>query len=223
MNVTGQIGKFAAKRQRDAIAQRMKEGMNFGNSSKVDWEDYNYPPLLQIIHFSLDDIEDAQAKSAVRWAHMSYRFVCFTLLFNIAATLVLVSSGAKGSFLNVLYSIFNFIIVSLVGLYSFYNAYKGLATNNMSMSLKYIMIQCLTIVFMVVSVSAYGANFNGLGSLKKANNASSKIKQMWVAWVIVESIMWIINLCTGIYSALKVQQNRREGRPTAFPLTENPT
>ena len=158
----------------------------------------------------------------MKWAHVSYRLACFALLFNIAATLVLVSSGAKGSFLNVLYAIFNFIIVSLVGLYSFYNAYKGLATNNMSMSMKDIMIQCLTIVFMVVSVSAYGANFNGLGSLKKAKNASTKIKEMWVVWVMIESILWLINCVVGLYSVWKVQQNRREGRPTAFPLTENP-
>lgn len=158
----------------------------------------------------------------MRWAHSSYRLLCFACLFNIAATLVLVSSGAKGSFLNILYAIFNFIILSLVGLYSFYNAYKGLATNNMSMSMKYILIQCLAIVFMVVSVSAYGANFNGLGSLRKAKQASARLKDMWAAWVIIESVLWLINLCVGIYSVYKVQQNRREGRPTAFPLTQNP-
>ena len=158
----------------------------------------------------------------MRWAHSSYRLLCFACLFNIAATLVLVSSGAKGSFLNILYAIFNFIILSLVGLYSFYNAYKGLATNNMSMSMKYILIQGLAIVFMVVSVSAYGANFNGLGSLLKAKQASARLKDMWVAWVIIESVLWLINLCVGIYSVYKVQQNRREGRPTAFPLTQNP-
>ena len=158
----------------------------------------------------------------MRWAHSSYRLLCFACLFNIAATLVLVSSGAKGSFLNILYAIFNFIILSLVGLYSFYNAYKGLATNNMSMSMKYILIQGLAIVFMVVSVSAYGANFNGLGSLRKVKQASARLKDMWVAWVIIESVLWLINLCVGIYSVYKVQQNRREGRPTAFPLTQNP-
>ena len=167
MNVSSEITKYAVKRQTNSIKSRMRDTLNF-SSSKVDWEDYNYPPGLQIIHFSIDDIEDPQAKSAIRWAHSSYRLACFTLVFNAVATLVLVGSGAKGSFLNVLYSIFNFIIISLVGLYSFYNAYKGLATNNMSMSMKYIMIQSALIVFMVASVSAYGANFNGLSSLKKA-------------------------------------------------------
>ncbi len=115
---------------------------------------------------------------------------------------------------------FNFIIISLVGLYSFYNAYKGLATNNMSMSMKYILIQAATIVFMVVAVSAYGANFNGLGSLKKANNASSDVKGIWIVFVLIESVLWLINLLVGVYSIWKVQQNRREGRPTAFPLTD---
>ena len=58
--------------------------------------------------------------------------------------------------------------------------------------------------------------------LRKAKQASARLKDMWVAWVIIESVLWLINLCVGIYSVYKVQQNRREGRPTAFPLTQNP-
>ena len=116
------------------------------------------------------------------------------------------------------YSLFNCIILCLVGLYSFYNAYKGLATNNMSMSMKYILIQGATIIFMVVAVSAHGANFNGLSTLKEAKVASSRIRNMWVLWILLESILWFINLFLGMSSIWKVQQNRREGRPTSFPV-----
>ena len=132
----------------------------------------------------------------------------------------MVGSGAKGSALNLLYSIFNFIIISLVGLYSFYNAYKGLATNNMSMSMKYIMIQSAILVFMVASLSAYGANFNGLASLKKAKSASSRVRNMWITWVMIESVLWMLNVIVGVSSVWRVHKNRREGRPTAFPLRE---
>ena len=42
---------------------------------QVDWEDYNYPPLLQIIHFSIDDIEVGLLFSFVvafsPWKHVS--------------------------------------------------------------------------------------------------------------------------------------------------------
>ena len=26
--------------------------------SQVDWEDYNYPPYLRVLHYNLDDVED---------------------------------------------------------------------------------------------------------------------------------------------------------------------
>ena len=37
--------------------QNAKVGMN-EKSSKVDWEDWNWPPLIRFWHFSLDDCQD---------------------------------------------------------------------------------------------------------------------------------------------------------------------
>ncbi len=215
MMVWGHVARFAVKRRTESFASRIRENISSA-SSKVDWEDYNYPPVLQIIHYSIDDVEDLQAKSAVSWAHHSYRMLCGTLLFNMLATTALVISGVKGSFLNVLYALFNFIICGTVGLYSFYNGYKGLATNNMSLTQRYLVLQVLFVVFMLASAIAHGNNFNGLTSLEKTDRTSSKLKTMWVAWVVVESSLWLLNVGIALMGLYLVNSNRRQGRPLTF-------
>ena len=47
------FAKNKAQNVRDSIGDSM---------SKIDWEDYNYPPCLQVIHYNLSDVEDETAR-----------------------------------------------------------------------------------------------------------------------------------------------------------------
>ena len=90
---------------------------------QVDWEDYNYPPLLKVIHYNVNDIEvgcpitppsvrvnhckiiddtsshvqDVKARRAVRLAHWSYLAVVTTLIMNGNAHCYLPTSGMSGT------------------------------------------------------------------------------------------------------------------------------
>ena len=63
--------------------------------SQVDWEDYNYPPYLRVLHYNLDDVEDVNARFAVRIAHLSYLMACSTFCVNCFGTFVLACGGSS--------------------------------------------------------------------------------------------------------------------------------
>ena len=61
----------------------------------MDWEDYNYPPCLRILHYNLGDVEDEDSRGAVGWAHWSYIGVFGTLALNLLVNLVLALGGSQ--------------------------------------------------------------------------------------------------------------------------------
>jgi hypothetical protein len=57
MNSLGNtFGKVVTAGVKDQI-QGAKAGMN-EQKSKVDWEDWNWPPLIRFVHFSLEDCDE---------------------------------------------------------------------------------------------------------------------------------------------------------------------
>ena len=55
------FAKNKAQNVRDTISDSM---------SKIDWEDYNYPPCLHVIHYNLNDVEDETARQVHRIAKL---------------------------------------------------------------------------------------------------------------------------------------------------------
>ena len=97
---------------------------------------------------------------AVRLAHVNYMCVLATFLLNLLGTIVVAGGGAIRG-VNVVYSIFNIIIYGIVGMYAFYNGYKGLATRNGRLTDQYVGLQALALVFMFAASIASGATATG--------------------------------------------------------------
>ena len=160
--------------------------------SQVDWEDYNYPPYLRVLHYNLDDVEDANAKFAVRIANINYLMACSTFCVNCFGTFVLACGGLKLKGVHLIYAIFNLIIYSIVGMYAFYKGYKGLATKNGRLTDYYLGLQVLFIIFFFVASIVSGANYYGWTNVKRASD-SDKLSGFWVFWTFLESILWTID------------------------------
>ena len=98
-------------------------------------------------------------------------------------------------------------------MYSFYNGYKGLATQNTRLTNNHVILQVVFLVFMLVASLASGANFYGFTNIPKAKN-SSKMSGFWLAWTFIEASLWLFNLVVGGIALYKVAMNRRQGRPS---------
>eukprot|EP00192_Tetraselmis_astigmatica_P018864 CAMPEP_0117696202 /NCGR_PEP_ID=MMETSP0804-20121206/28551_1 /TAXON_ID=1074897 /ORGANISM="Tetraselmis astigmatica, Strain CCMP880" /LENGTH=237 /DNA_ID=CAMNT_0005510333 /DNA_START=254 /DNA_END=967 /DNA_ORIENTATION=+ len=126
-----------------------------GNALQVNWEDYNYPPLLRIIHYQLSDVEDPVGRSAVFWAHFNHNAVCVALLLNVMGNSILAGFRVPGKRVAVLYSIFNLVLISMLGLYSFYHCYKGIATQNRRLCRRFYMSYTLLMIVTIQCSFSY--------------------------------------------------------------------
>ena len=51
------------------------------NSKKIDWNDYNFPPCLHLVHFSLSELQGT-VKRFVMNVYISFVIVVCVLLIN---------------------------------------------------------------------------------------------------------------------------------------------
>ena len=65
------------------------------------------------------------------------------------------------------------IIFSIVGMYSFHCAYKGLATRNTRVSMRYVGLQLPLMVFVFLSMLLGVSNFNGWMNLRRAEDSDA--------------------------------------------------
>uniref|UniRef100_A0A7S0SS67 Secretory carrier-associated membrane protein n=1 Tax=Mantoniella antarctica TaxID=81844 RepID=A0A7S0SS67_9CHLO len=193
--------------------------------SQVDWEDYNYPPWINVLHYSLKDVEDPGAKTAVKWAHYNYIMGVTTFALNVLSMLVLAAGGVKWKGVHLIYAIFNLIIYGIVGMYSFYNGFKGLATQNGRMTTNFVGLQSLFLVFMFAASIASGANYNGWTNLAIAADVekSKKMRGFWVGWTYFEASLWTLDYIVGGFALYKVVTSRNDGRSSKAggPLLRN--
>eukprot|EP00241_Pyramimonas_parkeae_P007985 CAMPEP_0114256994 /NCGR_PEP_ID=MMETSP0058-20121206/18476_1 /TAXON_ID=36894 /ORGANISM="Pyramimonas parkeae, CCMP726" /LENGTH=179 /DNA_ID=CAMNT_0001371651 /DNA_START=388 /DNA_END=924 /DNA_ORIENTATION=- len=170
----GKLLELAVKRSAGGAAREVQERISAaasGRGTRVNWEDYNYPPYIRVVHYDDNDIEVPGQRAAVKWAHVCYILTTTSLLLNVAANIVLLCAGAT-DFVNCVYAFFNLVIVAVVGMYGFYHGYKGLATGNSRMTSRYLLVQIAVMIFMLLSSLLGVSNFNGWLNLKRAKDAS---------------------------------------------------
>ncbi len=164
-----------------------------------------------MIHFHLGDVEDDASRKAVRVAHWNYIMSTATFFVNFLGNFVLACGGVQWKVLHVFYSLFNLIIYSIVGMYSFYNGYKGLATQNGRMTTYYVIIQALSVIFFFAASIASGANYNGWTNVSKAEAEDDReMSDFWVGWTYFESLLWTVDYIMGGLALYWVFKNRKD-------------
>ena len=171
-------------------------------------EDYNYPPYLNVLHYNSDDIENVSARAAVRLAHVSYLYTLSLFLLNFLGTIILAGGGAVDA-VNVVYTLFNVIIYSIVGMYAFYCGYKGMATRNGRLTDYYVWLQSFFCVFQLIASSVNGANYYGWSNAARARR-SEKMSDFFLGWTFFESTMWTLGYLLGAAALYRVVTTRKD-------------
>ena len=95
-NAAGAFAKNKANNIRDQIGEM---------TSKVDWEDYNYPPCVNVVHYTLADVEEDEPRSAVWYANIAYTASVALLTMNLFITFVLAVGGVEDKGVHFVYSL----------------------------------------------------------------------------------------------------------------------
>ena len=156
MNPIGSIAKNVAKNSMNNIqASMISQG---GQYSSIKWEDFNYPPLIKLIHYDLNELNDPH-KSLIRKMNISFVLVFVATFIGFIGNIVQVAmSVAPG--IRIFYAIMNVIIFNPAALYVFYKGYRGLVIDESQLRLYKFFQAILALAWFIWSIIGAGA-FNG--------------------------------------------------------------
>ena len=124
----------------------------------IKWENYNYPPLLKLIHYDLSELEDPVTRSLVRKLNLTFVLVFIVSIINFINSIAQTASGHNG--LRILYSVLNFFIFVPIALYGFYKGYRGITYTRRELRFYWVVAFIEVVAFMVFSIIS-GGNYNG--------------------------------------------------------------
>ena len=197
-----QFAVGAIKSNISSKVSSMKASLN-NSSSAIKWDDFNYPPLLHLIHYSSAELPDS-FRNKVRCIHASFLILLLVLIINVVNVIVQVAQGGEG--INIFYSILNIFIFGPLGMFVFYRGYKGMAADSYLLKFYKIAQAILVILYLVFSIIAAGA-FNGWLRVK---DLFGKDEYFPAVLSIIESALYEFNAILGIICIIAAH-NYREG------------
>ena len=148
--------KIALSMGRQAV-QSATSSLRNTSKPKIDWNNFNFPPLIHIIHFSLGELEPKD-RSIVLKIYITLWIIFSILFISIINSIIQTAQGHPG--LRIFYAFLNFFIFLILHFYLFNRGYKGIVKDDSLLFLFKIMIGLVAIAYLVFSIIGAGA-FNG--------------------------------------------------------------
>lgn len=165
-------GRVATKLATDHVNQeigKIKKKIGLGQPAapyqvQIDWTDFNFPPLIRVIHFRLNELPSPY-KETVRLFFISTFIVLPALLaYNTLINIIQSFYGLQA--LRILYSVL-FAIISLpISILLFYKGYRGVAAEKSGL-LWYKIVGCFLCVIWFLWFLLDFINFNGIIRMAK--------------------------------------------------------
>lgn len=199
------MDKFAISGMKEAVSSQMNNMKSSlkGPSNAIKWDDFNYPPMINVIHYSSAELPE-NSRGIVRRIHCSFLILVIILFINLINCIVQAAQGGEG--INIFYSVLNFLIFIPLSMYTFYRGYRGLASDTYLLKFYKILQGVLVLCYIIFSIIGSGA-FNGW---LRATNLLSEEKFFPGALSFIESALYSINAILAITCIVSVN-NYREG------------
>jgi hypothetical protein len=112
---------FIAKQAAGNMMNNAKQAITPSKGPKINWDDFNYPPLIKLIHFDMSEIEDNKIM-IVRFLWLSHLLIFAYSILNIINNIAVVAQGGKG--VRILYSFMFFFSFNPIQGYWFLLTFK---------------------------------------------------------------------------------------------------
>eukprot|EP00316_Scyphosphaera_apsteinii_P013397 CAMPEP_0119341370 /NCGR_PEP_ID=MMETSP1333-20130426/102207_1 /TAXON_ID=418940 /ORGANISM="Scyphosphaera apsteinii, Strain RCC1455" /LENGTH=217 /DNA_ID=CAMNT_0007353313 /DNA_START=69 /DNA_END=722 /DNA_ORIENTATION=+ len=191
----------------------------------MNWEDFNYPPMLRMWHYDPAEL-DLSPRFIARVMHAAFLLPVFTLVLNLAFTVVLIALGQM-EVINAMFSCFNLLIGFAAGLWVFMSGYKGIAARKSRMQFRYVICWgMLTAVMGAFSLLAV-ANLNGwvrvahlMQQRAWSRDTTNRAQTIWLVAAICEASLWSSCFVLSAYAWYTVLRVYRDG-PVVFSRMNN--
>lgn len=149
------IGNSVIRNTIDDARSKLPGGRH---NSSIKWDNFNYPPLLKIIHYDLKELDDTETRTLVRRLNFVFFFNFIVSIINFINSLAQIPVQDSG--IRVLYSILNMLIFMPLTLYGFYKGYRGLTHSERELRFYWGISLIEIIVFFIFSIISGGC-YNG--------------------------------------------------------------
>ena len=186
------MATFVAKAGLNSVMSGMKNSnvVPSSHNSHIDWNDYNFPPCIKVVHFRLSDFHDNE-KKVITKMYVSWILLFSVLSWNIISTIVL--SATILAKINILYTFLNLILGMPLGTYVFYCGYFGVAKHESGNITRYKVIGIILLLLMILfSILPFGA-INGWARIPIVNNYGNGAGKFGVATCVIESLVYTAN------------------------------
>lgn len=130
----------------------------------IDWKDFNYPPLLRVVHYNPLELP-LRARSIAYCLNITYLLVSFACFLNFIDTCIIVSTSSAPS-KWIIQSLLHTVLIPGLAFVVFYVGVRGLAEDDTRGRLGQFTLGqiLLIIVYVVMSLLPFGC-INGLFKL----------------------------------------------------------
>ena len=186
------MAAFAGKMALNSLGAGIKNTniVPSSHNSHIDWNDFNFPPCIKLVHFRLSDFHDNE-KKVITKMYVSWILLTIVLSVNILSTIILSSTVLPG--IDILYTFLNFIIGLALGTYVFYCGYFGVAKSESGNITKFkIGGVVLVIIYILFSIFPFGA-INGWARIPILSDKDNSAGKFGVAMCVIESTIYTVN------------------------------
>ena len=196
---------------RTVISGAMPSSMTSQGNSQ-NWEDFNYPPLLNLWHYAPLELEQGP-RFVARTLHAALLLALLALVCNLLVNIGVVVAGFKEA-LHIMYAFFNLLLGTVIGMFiTMECGYKGMATNKPTLMRRYLWGWGLLTLGMAAASLLALINFNGWGRVASllATPADPAVQSFWVVGSVVESTAWTLACAVSVVAWTMIFRANRDG------------
>jgi len=184
--------------------------LRWQKSSDINWNDFNYPPLLNLIHYDAAELPESM-RFLVRCLNLGYVFAVLACWDNTLNSFIFVPT-TNAPLVWLMQSLLHLLLLPSAALSTFYLGYRGLAEPDPQLLNRYRACQlCLMATYVVFSLAPVGC-INGIWRLQSLGgySSSTRTRALWTALTIVEACLWTISAGLGLAGVLLVRRRSVE-------------
>eukprot|EP00747_Dinoflagellata_sp_TGD_P207468 gnl/TRDRNA2_/TRDRNA2_81039_c0_seq3.p1 gnl/TRDRNA2_/TRDRNA2_81039_c0~~gnl/TRDRNA2_/TRDRNA2_81039_c0_seq3.p1 ORF type:complete len:229 (-),score=27.55 gnl/TRDRNA2_/TRDRNA2_81039_c0_seq3:174-860(-) len=168
---------------------------------EINWLAFNYPPLLNLIHYDLDELP-SHITGMVRLFNAAFVLTCVVCVVNFMDTfIIVVSTTAPGRW--VIQSLLHCLLLPTASLWTFYTGYRGIATPDSQLIARYKVAQSvLAFLYLLMALVPWGC-INGLAQLGGMSQYTTG-STFWMLAIIVESAGWLAVSAIATVNSIRV-------------------
>ncbi|CAD8114311.1 unnamed protein product [Paramecium sonneborni] len=154
------MASYVAKSVLNDSIRQLKSNQK-DSKQNIDWDDFNYPPLIKVIHYNIEEVQP-EYRLVVRSLWLSSILIAVYTLLNIIDNSIQTGYGNDG--IRILYSFMFLFSFNPIQFFIFYRGYKGVASDPYLLVL-YKWIQILLIMCWITFSIVDILGFNGFITL----------------------------------------------------------